>query len=293
MKLATSSNIVCERPSGEVFTLEKTLQLASAAGFDRFDISFYDWSLPHSPFITDKWEEWIYSVANEAAKLGVTFGQCHAYTFNFLNHRLSEEEYKRHQELVERSLRCCAIVGSKLCVSHPDTDFTSNTLVKTSREKNIEYFKALLEVSTKYDMELAVENMVDIGIAPHRKFGVTTEELVDFVEAFNDKRMGICWDFEHADIMQQDQVKSLLHIAPYLKATHVSDTHSAFDHDLMHVMPLFGKVDWKAVVRTLKQIDYKGDFCFEAHNYANRLPDELIPTALKLSYEIGQYLMKL
>ena len=293
MKLATSSNIVCERPNGEVFTLEKTLQLASAAGFDRFDISFYDWSLPHSPFLTDKWEEWIYSVANEAARLGVTFGQCHAYTFNFLDHRLSEEEYKRHQELVERSLRCCAIVGSKLCVSHPDTDFTSSTLVKTSREKNIEYFKALLEISSKYDMELALENMVDIGIAPHRKFGATTEELVDFVEAFNDKRMGICWDFEHADIMQQDQVKSLLHIAPYLKATHVSDTHSAFDHDLMHVMPLFGKVDWKAVVQTLKQIDYKGDFCFEAHNYANRLPDELIPTALKLSYEIGQYLMKL
>ena len=41
MRLATSSNIVCERPNGEVFTLEKTLQLASKAGFDRFDISFY------------------------------------------------------------------------------------------------------------------------------------------------------------------------------------------------------------------------------------------------------------
>ncbi len=293
MRLATSSNIVCERPNGEVFTLEKTLQLASKAGFDRFDISFYDWSLPHSPFITDKWEAWIHSVANEAARLGVQFGQCHAYTFNFLDHKLSEEAYKYHQELVERSLYCCHILGSKLCVTHPDTDFTSSTLVKTSREKNIGYFKNLLEISSKYDMELAVENMVDFGIKPHRKFGVTTEELVDFVEAFNDSRMGICWDFEHADIMQQDQVKSLFHIAPYLKATHVSDTHSATDHDLMHVMPLFGKIDWKAVVSTLKQIDYKGDFCFEAHNYANRLPDELIETALRLSFEIGQYLMKL
>lgn len=293
MRLATSSNIVCERPNGEVFTLERTLQLASEAGFDRFDISFYDWSLPHSPFLTDKWEEWIHGVANEAAKLGVGFGQCHAYTFNFLDKRLSEEEYKYHQMLVERSLYCCKVVGANLCVSHPDTDFGSLNLVRTSREKNIEYFKRLLEMSTKYNMELALENMVDFGIAPHRKFGVTTEELVDFVEAFNDKRMGICWDFEHADIMQQDQVQSLLHIAPYLKATHVSDTHSATDHDLMHVMPLFGKIDWQAVVKTLKQINYQGDFCFEAHNYANRLPDELIKTALKLSYEIGQYLMNL
>lgn len=46
-------------------------------------------------------------------------------------------------------------------------------------------------------------------------------------------------------------------------------------------------------MQTLREINYKGEFSFEAHNYANRLPDELLPTALKLSFEIGQYLMNL
>lgn len=85
----------------------------------------------------------------------------------------------------------------------------------------------------------------------------------------------------------------LLYMVDRLKVTHVSDTHSATDTDLMHVMPLFGTIEWEEVMRTLREINYKGDFTFEAHNYANRLPDELIPAALRLSYEIGEYLMKL
>jgi len=43
----------------------------------------------------------------------------------------------------------------------------------------------------------------------------------------------------------------------------------------------------------LTEIGYTGDFSFEAHNYANRLPDRLLPTAVKLAYEIGEYLMEL
>lgn len=46
-------------------------------------------------------------------------------------------------------------------------------------------------------------------------------------------------------------------------------------------------------MKTLKEINYQGDFSFEAHNYANRLPDEVLPGALRLSFEIGQYLISL
>lgn len=293
MKLATSTNIVCDRPDGSVFSLPKTLELASQAGFNRFDMNFWDWALPHSPFLTDEWEMWIHGVAESAAKLGVEFGQCHSYTFDFLNPNRSEEEYNYHQMLTKRSLECCSILGSKLCVTHPDTDYQAMSLVKSSKAKNIEYFKELLEYASRFNMELALENMCDFSIAPRRKYCATPEELVDFIDEFNDSRIGICWDFEHADIMKQDQRQSLIYMGDRLKATHVSDTNSTTDTDLMHVMPLFGTVEWKEVMKTLREINYKGDFAFEAHNYANRLPDELIPTALKLSYEIGQYLMKL
>jgi L-ribulose-5-phosphate 3-epimerase len=291
MKLSTSSNIVFERPDKSIMPMVKMLDLASGAGFDVFDISFYDWSLPGSPFLTDRWREWIEQIAEHKDKLGVSFGQCHAYTYNFLDSRMSEDEKTYHEMLVLRSIECCAIVGSRLCVTHPETRFGVVNQTKLSRQGNLEYFGRLFDKIAKFNMELAVENMCDVSISPRRKYGVTPEELVDLVETFSDSRLGICWDFEHADIMEQNQRDCLLYIRKHLKATHVSDTHSATVPELMHVLPLFGKVDWREVMRTLREIDYQGFFSFEVNNYGNYFPDPLLPSALALAYEIGRYLL--
>ncbi|QNK42449.1 sugar phosphate isomerase/epimerase family protein [Caproicibacter fermentans] len=293
MNLATSTNIICERPGGKVFPIEQTLQIASEAGFRLFDMNFYDWALPFSPFLTDQWEIWINRIAEKAAQLGVKFGQCHAYTFNFLDRSMTKEEWHRNQELVERSLYCCSILGSRLCVTHPETDRAVQNLYSVSKKENIEYYNRLLEVSEKYNMELAIENMCDLSIAPRRKYCAFPEELVDLIDSFHNEEIGICWDFEHADIMKIDQRQALLYIGKRLKATHVSDSLSSTDTDLMHILPMFGTINWAEIMQTLQQIHYNGDFCFEAHNFANRLPDTLLPTAMKLSYEIGQYLLNL
>jgi len=291
MKLSTSSNIVFERPDKSIMPMDKMLELARGAGFDTFDISFYDWSLPGSPFLTEGWREWIEHIAEYKDKLGVSFGQCHAYTYNFLDSQMSENEKAYHEMLVLRSIECCSIVGSRLCVTHPETCFDVVNQMELSRQGTLEYFCRLFDKIAKFDMELAVENMCDVAISPRRKYGVTPEELVDLVETFGDPRMGICWDFEHADIMAQNQRACLLYISKHLKATHVSDTHSATVPELMHVMPLFGKVDWDEVMRTLREINYQGFFSFEVNNYGNYFPDSLLPSALSLAYEIGQYLL--
>ena len=52
-------------------------------------------------------------------------------------------------------------------------------------------------------------------------------------------------------------------------------------------------MDWKTAVETLKEIGYEGYFSFEVNNYGNYFPDRLLPTALKLAYEVGEYLMGL
>lgn len=293
MKLSTSTNIIHMRPDGGMWPLPKTLEVASRAGWKRFDLNFYDWSLPNTPFLTEDWQAWIEQVAETKDRLNLEFGQCHAYFYNFLDKNLSEEEHQHQQMLVERSLKCCKILGSNLCVTHPETDFFTDKMVQESKKQNIEYFKRLIDYCSKLDMALALENMCDYSISPRRKYGVTTEELVDLIDSFADHSLGICWDFEHAHIMQQDQRKSLLALGHRLKATHVSDTHSTTDPDLMHVMPCFGKINWQEIMDTLREINYQGDFSFEAHNYANTLPDCLLPTAMKLSYEIGEYLINL
>ncbi len=107
MRLATSTNLLYLRPDGTRFDLPKTLEMVSAAGFRIFDLNFYDWSLPGTEFLTDRWEWWIDDVAECAARLGVTFGQCHAYFYPFLDETLSEEKKAYHKRLQQRSFDCC------------------------------------------------------------------------------------------------------------------------------------------------------------------------------------------
>lgn len=293
MQFSTSTNIVSVRRNGQRLSIPQTLKLASQAGFRRFDLCFYDWSEPGSPFLTENWEAWIDEAANSAASLGVTFGQCHAYTYEFLNPRYSQEELAYHEMLVRRSLRCCAALGSSLCVVHPDTDFLAERPSASSREKNLTYFKRLLDDATKIGVDLAIENMIDYTILPKRKFFVTPEEIVDFIDAFADRRLGVCWDFEHGDIQEFDQPAALRLFGGRLKATHVSDAASKTYEPLMHVMPFFGFTRWETIMPVLREIGYTGDFSYEAHNYTNRMPDELLLPALRFSFEIGQHLMSL
>ena len=293
MRLSTSTNIVFDRPGGKTAPMDVMMRYAKEAGFDTLDISFYDWSLPGSPFLTEDWRAWIDSVAEEKERLGLSFGQSHAYTYNFLDPKMTPLERERHEELLIRSIACCHLLGSRLCVTHPDTDFTAARQFEASREKNIAYFTRLLERTEKYDMSFAVENMADITIAPLRKYCAYPEELLDLAERMGDRRFGICWDFEHADIMKQNQRNALLLIGKHLLATHVSDTHSAYDPGRMHVLPLMGNIDWTEAVQTLKEIGYEGYFSFEVNNYGVYFPEELLPEALRLMYHVGEYLMRL
>lgn len=293
MRLGTSTNLLFGRPDGSKVTLEKTLELVSEAGFQVFDLNFYDWSLPGSPFLTDEWERWIEGVAAEADRRKLVFGQCHGYFFDFLNPSLSKDEYRYHKLLQQRSFACCKRLNAQVCVLHPETDYRTLDYEAKSLAANRIFFEQVLEETEGMGFNIAIENMCDYSIAPKRKYGACPEQLKELAASFGSSRVGICWDFEHADIMGQDQQQCLHYLKDYLIATHVSDTYSKTDNTLMHVLPLTGTVDWKTVMETLKAIGYQGDFCYEVHNYMNRLPDEVMATGLKLAYEIGEYLMKL
>lgn len=294
MRMGTSTNILFGRPDGTRVTLAHTLTMAAEAGFSNFDLNFYDWSLPGSPFLTEGWREWIEEAAETAKNLEVSFGQCHAYFYNFLDPSLSDAERERHLLLQRRSLECSRLLGAHTCVLHPETASNAMNQRAASLDANIRYYEGVLDWPETRGMRIALENMCDFGIAPRRKFGAYPEELAELVDALRSDRIGVCWDFEHGDIMDLDQPAALRFLGRRLFATHVSDTYSKTDNRLMHVLPMTsGTIDWPSMMRTLKEIGYQGEFCYEAHNYLNRLPDEVIPTAMKLAFQIGVYLMKI
>lgn len=294
MILSTSTNLLCERPDGTMVPLEKTLKTCSEAGFNTFDMSFYEWSYPGMPFLAEEWEKWIHGIADLKEQLGISFYQSHAYTYDFLSPRFDSMTDRAHQEmLVYRSLECCKILGNKVVVVHPSMNPALNETADEIWKKNIVYLERWLEYADKCGMELAVENMYQYSGKTEKLFFADPQEIVHLIDSYGDARLGVCWDFEHGVILKQDQPEAVRLLGKRLKATHVSDAVSDIFEPYMHVMPFTGMLDWKPIMVSLKEIGYDGAFSFEAHNFAKKLPDELIPTAIKFSWEIGNYLTQI
>lgn len=290
MRLGTSTNLVYERPDKTRVPLDVTLRVGKAAGFTEFDFNSYDWSLEGAKLRDDDWESWITGIAELAEEEGLSFSQCHAYCYSFLSPSMTGEERELHEKMVLRSIRCAGILGAQVLVTHPGTVLHSIRPRQESLQANKDYFYRYLEQCAAYNLDIAIENQWDADISPQRKFGSTAEELVELIAEINDPRAGVCWDFEHGDLMKINQPQAIRYLGSMLKATHVSD-HFGWEHP--HIMPLFGKIDWQPIIQALGEVQYKGVFALEAHNYANKLPDELLLPALKLSHDIGEYLLKL
>ena len=294
MKLSTSTNLLFLRPGGMICPLPEAMQLMCEAGFDTLDMNFYDWgTTPGSPYLTENWNEWFERVCEAKDRIGVCFEQAHAYFFDFAAEGLDRNAWLAQQERVVRSIRCASALGAKVVVTHPSTVYGTASMMKDSKECNVRYFNDLLERTRDLNVVIAVENMVDVKTYPKRKYCASPEELADLIDTIHDPRIKICWDFEHGDMMREDQPQVVRMFGERLAATHVSEQHGAYDPDLMHLLPLFGKIRWKPIMDALREINYQGCFSFEAHNYLNVLPDTCIETGLRLAYQVGEYLMAL
>lgn len=254
------------------------------------DMNFYDCTTFKLPFVTKQWESWIHGIRKIADENTIEFSQAHANFYNFCDENAPDKDFL--DRMVLRSIDCAAVLGVKWLVIHAGTDFASPKLVADSKKKNIEYFKPIIEYAAKKQVGMAIENLWDYNIAPLRRYTATAEELVELVDVLgNDyENVGICWDFEHADIMKQEQAPALRMIGSRLKATHVSD-NIGIQND--HILPYYGYTNWTEIMQILKEINYQGDFTYEIHHYTAQLPDALVIPALRYSVEVGNYLLSL
>lgn len=298
MILSTSTNLYCERPDGGVLPLTKTIPALAEAGFTVLDMSFYEYAYPGlstSWFLSDHWEKAADEIAQTAADAGVRFLQSHAYTYPFLQDRYQENSMeRRHQEmLVSRSFVCCQKLGAKVIVVHPDMNAGAADPISDAAEKNREVLGHYLELADSLGMRIALENMFSYAGKPRELFLSRPEEIRDFVRGFSDDRIGVCWDFEHGEILGIPGTEAIAALGDLLMATHVSDAVTKDFEPYMHVLP-FTAVgqDWEGIAAALGRIGYQGCFSFEAHNFLKKLPDALIPEGLRYAHAVGSYLVQ-
>jgi len=289
MRLSTSTNLFIDRRNGERIKRFEAMKRCYNVGYRVIDFNFCD-SKGDFDFLSE--EDWMTTVLklNELrSELSIEFSQSHIPFYDML--ASSRSDIEMLETMVQRAIIASGVLGVKWAVMHPGTAHSCNWSISESKKQNIEYLSPHLELAKKSNVGIAIENMADFsnsGIARH--YCATPEELCDLVDSFNDKSVGVCWDFGHANIMKYDQSLSLKHIGKRLKATHVDDNFGSRDD---HLLPFYGTIQWESIMKTLVQIDYKGDFVFEVHGQVKNMPDSLTDLVAKHSIEVGNYLLKL
>lgn len=155
---------------------------------------------------------------------------------------------------------------------------------------NLKAYKKYAELAAKHNVGIALENLFEGKSG--RRYVTSTDELLELYEMLNDPtRFGICWDTGHAHLSDINQSAALRKIGrKRLKALHIADNRGEWDD---HIAPYAGTIEWEPIMKTLKEIDYSGDFTFEIHNFTNGLPHGLHEQAIRFSHELGTFMLEL
>ena len=184
----------------------------------------------------------------------------------------------------ERFMRWSQILGVKWVVLHP--------LVEQTAQENLRILREWVDLGQRFGVGIAVENMHDLipDVPSRRAFGATPSELLWLVEETDPELVGVCWDVNHAQVQKLDQYQAIKKLGKHLVHTHVNDTRK--DSEEQHLLPFEGKVDWRGVIRALREIDYKGLFCLESAASVDRLPFHLRELKLRYALELTEAMIR-
>jgi sugar phosphate isomerase/epimerase len=92
----------------------------------------------------------------------------------------------------------------------------------------------------------------------------TPSALVTMIENDLDApNAGVCMDFGHAFLLDEDVPDAIETAAEHLIATHVHDNHRRADD---HLVPYLGKINWDAALMSMLKIGYEGTYLMELAN---------------------------
>ena len=241
---------------------EKAVELVAKAGFDAYDFSMfpmaqYDWgtgSVVHNghPLSGKDYLQFVRNIRHIAEDNGIVCNQSHAPFPVYI---------KEIWGYLERAIECTAEAGGKICVIHPDN--------RKSPAENAEMYHVLLPIAKSYGVHIATENMWGWdSVADHAIPNAcsTPQNFKEHLETVNDPFLVACLDIGHGEMkgLGTSAVELIHTLGDHLQALHIHDNDRWHDS---HALPFTKDIDFDAVVKALKEIDYKGDFTLEADQH--------------------------
>lgn len=264
---------------------EEAIERLREAGWENFELADKHWRDIDK---REKPEEGFVNLRRLCGKLGVLVHQMHGPMFNVCE---EPSELRVHVEEAERSLKWAGVLGVRWVVLHPGSAPSSEEEEgpELVRRRNLEVFSRLVQVARQVGVGIAIENAADGENKGRRVFGATVHELLSLVRALGDGEVGICWDTGHANLQKLDQYRAIRALGRHLVATHVDDNDSSSDQ---HLLPFEGNVDWKEVMRALREVNYKGFFNLEVGGTMHKVPPSVRVEKARYALELAKALIE-
>ncbi len=255
MKISTALGSLLTRP------FKEAVEIVARAGFDCADFSFS--KLPKTELLDlsaelDKYR----GLRLFADSIGIPFNQAHA---PYASSTGDPDEDKIIYERIKNSILLAGILGVKYVIVHPKQHLPYRYNEAVLKEMNYDFYSSLVPYAEEAGVKIAIENMwkynpahthIDHSVCSH------IEEHVEYVDMMDSPMFVACLDIGHCALVGEDPAESIRRLGhDRLHALHVHDVD--FVHD-QHTLPGCSKMDYKPVIKALRDIDYDGEFTLES-----------------------------
>ena len=283
MLVSTQTEVLAPR-----FGTEKTIRILAEAGFDAYDMSLF-------PMIRDdpsyemnqpNYREHALRLRKTADECGIVCNQAHA---PFHSSTPDPEETAAIFQKIVRSMEIASILGAKIIIVHPKQHLAYRGNEEALKQMNLEFYRNLIPYAQKFNIKVAAENMWQYY---DERINYSTcaapEEFCSYLDEIDSEWIVGCLDVGHTAIVNEDVPNMIRTLgSKRLQALHIHDTDFVNDQ---HTLPFMSRMDFESICAALAEIGYQGDITLEADRFLDRIPDALIPAAVKFMCETTRYL---
>ncbi|MBR2453849.1 MAG: sugar phosphate isomerase/epimerase, partial [Clostridia bacterium] len=248
--------------TGAIVGMERAVELCDKAGFDAWDFTMFDMcridKATMQPINNENQLNGInyLAFARRLKRIGLDNGiVCNQSHAPFPVYAPAVRSY------LKRAIECTAEAGGEICIIHPDNNKTA--------EQNAEMYAELLPFAKSCGVKIATENMWNWSPEKNESTVAACSTSADFVrhiDIMNDDFLVACLDLGHAEMRGSGDgaVNMIRALGHRIKALHIHDNDRLHDS---HQIPFSMSIDFCAIVKALKEIDYKGYFTLEADTF--------------------------
>lgn len=281
MLISTETDFLSKR-----FGEEAAIRMLAKGGFDAYDYSqFAMLEDDDHPVNQPDFRSYIRRLRQVADDCGIVCNQSHAPFPCSWNEQ--EKTDAVFQKLI-RSMEAAALLGAKTIIVHPKQHLRYHGSEAALRQMNIEFYQSLLPYAQEFGIRVAAENMWQYERHIVHSTCSRPAEFCDYIDSVGSPWLVACLDVGHASLVHEDLGDMIRQLGRRrLQALHVHDTDYVSD---LHTLPFMAKMDFGVITDALREIGYEGDLTLEASTFCDRVPDPLVPAAVRYMAETARYL---